>query len=434
MFDALASVLTGNGEFLLVNQDDSDSVGDEDKSKLNSTEWLLRRKEQIARASRKAREKRKSQVNELQEENHRLKKERAAYLAEIQELNSSIMNMRSKGQSAIQIENELLLKQLEEHKRFISGCIKLQVGIPTSGKTFKHMHVQGTSFAKTFAHSLVSNSGSWNATTLEPKYFTHLKPGIHVTSCHQFISEPSPVLHLRMDKVADLFYSQWTDKDAMEKGYCLNEGCNLTKLDIPDDTSENLEVYSFSEEQKDAPDKMNEWIFLITREREDMVKSTLALPMELTPSLVRGDCDEPPVQTDKRKRRKIKSSTNKDSTLGTFGKSHGWIMARSNTRHVPIPNKEGYQRIESLLMEGVLIWQQGIIREDDDLEASFIDCKQTEQLVEREMCTRVAIVLSIPKILNLNILKSYHDVVSPAAVLTEHYSAIVDNFFFNLTT
>jgi hypothetical protein len=90
---------------------------------------------------------------------------------------------------------------------------------------------------------------------------------------------------------------------------------------------------------------------------------------------------------------------------------------------------QGSQRIQSLLFEGVMAWQQGIIDEEQDLEASFLDSHQNDNLVGREMCTRIALVVSVPHDVGLQILKGPHDLVDADGNLTESWSKVFDEFY-----
>mmetsp|Transcript_2812 Transcript_2812/g.6569 ORF Transcript_2812/g.6569 Transcript_2812/m.6569 type:complete len:581 (+) Transcript_2812:894-2636(+) len=419
---------------------------------LDAKAWLKRRREQIARASRKAREKRKNQVSELQEENDRLRNERAGFLKTIDDLQRKVNEFRSAGQVNVQMENDLLRAQLREHKEFLRGCFQLQHGLPSSDVAFKHLYTQGQSFAQTHVHSILSQSAqeSWVPTKFPSSYFETLTPGYNVTACHRKIDTPNnKCMMLRIDFafkdlsadiVAEAYWRMWSDAEMVQDGFKLDFPVEIMPLNVPGQSSDNFGAWCYSE-KVEPPKVPSDWVFVTSRSREDIVKSTLNISTELSPGLAQGISKEEAVQawdcltkgdsdgnefacSQRRRQRR------KDATLGTFGKTTGWVLARCTTEHSPVNHRPSARRINSLLVEGGVIWTQGIVREDQDLEANFEDINSSEHLVERESCTRVALVANVPLNFSMNILNSHTDLLEADGTMTERFARLLEKFYY----
>lgn len=97
-------------------------------------EWLLRRRNQVAEASRKIRAKKKQEEAELREENQKLREERAAMLQKITDLETSISSLSERDAD---LENELLRTQLDQHKGFLRGFLNTIVSLEPSETSSK---------------------------------------------------------------------------------------------------------------------------------------------------------------------------------------------------------------------------------------------------------------------------------------------------------
>uniref|UniRef100_A0A7S2R844 BZIP domain-containing protein n=1 Tax=Mucochytrium quahogii TaxID=96639 RepID=A0A7S2R844_9STRA len=422
------------------NKKASDKVEEQSEieTEQDSGTWLKKRREQIARASRKAREKKKNRKVELEKENDRLKRERSAFLENIQNLQLKLAELRNCGHIDIQLENELLRAQLEEHKRFLSGCCQLHHGVPSSTGTLLSINRQSADFTNTYVHSLISRSitENWELGKVKGTKFQHVIPGYNATSCYKFITEPKECLHLRIDFavrgigidiVADVYWSMWTNPDIVRKLYGIDCPFKLKEVNIPmapTGVDECMRTYSYSEDSV-------EWVYLASRKREQIVKSTVQLPDEKSPGLVRGltpkqveqQAAAAAVQQQPKKRRKGKSGEKKEAAVGVFGKTNGWVFARSTTQHTPeeTTGKKSRQRIAGFLIEGLVVWEQEVRNTVE------VECMQED--LDPDMCTRGTIVLSIPRVLPLSILKTYNDLIDEEGHFTDRYIQVLDDFF-----
>jgi hypothetical protein len=112
----------------------------------------------VAEASKHARAKKRQEMELLREENVRLRGERAQFLLRIESLMAKVQEMREGGDVDVQIENELLKAQLEEHKNFVSALHKIAQGCPTSDLTRRRVYSQGANYAVTQVLSLLTRS------------------------------------------------------------------------------------------------------------------------------------------------------------------------------------------------------------------------------------------------------------------------------------
>lgn len=133
----------------------------------------------------------------------------------------------------------------------------------------------------------------------------------------------------------------------------------------------------------------------------------------------------------KRRKKKQGENGNNQNSLGTFGSTPAWVMARSSTRYHESDrvDSRGAQKISGMLVEGVMIWEQGIIKEEEYIEASFLDSHENEQLVEKEMCTRISVAASIPFQVGIGILQNAHALVDKNDTLTHVWSIIFEQFY-----
>lgn len=439
------------------------------KEELDAKAWLQRRRQQIAKASRKAREKRKQAMDELKKDNAKLRQERMTFLNKINELQAKVNEMRSNGECDVQLENELLRAQLQEHKRFLGSCFKLHYGIPSSNKTRQNLNEQASSFAETYVQSLLSRSSveqDWVETEIPTDHSKYLKKGFNCTGIHKFVHSPAKCLHLRfdlvfrdvsIDTVANVYWSMWTNPDYVRKMYSMDYPFQLTKLNLPESLDAQVDGQGENSgskigtmchlEKRDPPEKDCEWVFVVSRKKQSLAKSTLTLSKDKTPSILRGAVDNSvdcgaiakPEKVDqvpagpKRKKRKVKSKDQECAgvaPLGTFGKTPAWILTRSTTQHVQSEGKEGAaQRITGMLLEGAIAWEQGVIKEEEELEASFVDNQQNEQLVEKQMCTRLTVVGSVPEKVGLGILPSMYGLIAENGTVAPLWYRMFEQFY-----
>ena len=109
-------------------------------------------------------------MEDLRDENKRLREERSQFLSKIGELQMKVENMRERGSIDMRVENELLRAQLEEHKRFVSCFKKLCDGAPTSLNARHIIYKQGSDSAQAHVLGLISQSQAddWVEATLPP--------------------------------------------------------------------------------------------------------------------------------------------------------------------------------------------------------------------------------------------------------------------------
>jgi len=399
----------------------------------DATAWLNRRREQIARASRKVRAKRKAEISQLQEENDQLRSERAIFLKKIEDLQLKVAAMRdSGGQVDAHVENELLRAQLEEHKRFLSSCFKLSHGLPSSKHALQNLQTKASSFAETYVHSLLNKSRQedWEKVKLPLGHFKHIRPEYELSCCYKFEEEPRS-LSLRLewafkgvgiDGVMAAHWNGWTNYDSAKRNYNIGYDFELKPVLLPE-TDEHFGVWCYRE--TNSPGKP-EWVYAVRRKRDKFVKSTLSMPASKTPGLARGVIPGEKTADSKhrsKKRRKKSSLT----PLGTFGESKGWLLARTSTEHQPVDAVPGCHRVLSMIVDGCVIWESGIIKEDEDLEANFLD--GPDQLVEKEMCVRVAQVVKVPARPGFGILETYNDLVTEDGTFSASFARGIDELY-----
>lgn len=75
--------------------------------------------------SKTAREKRKKELVGLQSENKRLREERSEFLKKIEYLEKRVDLLSDQTCRTMQLDNEILRVQLEEHKKFVGGFMQL---------------------------------------------------------------------------------------------------------------------------------------------------------------------------------------------------------------------------------------------------------------------------------------------------------------------
>jgi len=304
-----------------------EEISGESKDGHSAKEWLQRRRGQIAKASRKARQKRRNEINKLQEENKKLKVERVSHLAKIGELEEKVRKIRTEGEAVdVQLENELLRKQLEEHKLFIRGCKRLIDGVPTDSTVLKQMLDKGANFAETTVYSLIAQSlrDEWLPAKLNPKFFdSNCVPGVHLAVCYKRykakleaegnkVSKEISKMSVRIDMVfpnADVSdvlcaYSRaWIDEEYFNSVYFCTEQAKIRPIHIseksakigeplsPDNFSGDalmgsediVRVFSYIETRQN-PEPDHYWVYVWTRRQRELARSTLLLPESLTPS------------------------------------------------------------------------------------------------------------------------------------------------------
>mmetsp|Transcript_6550 Transcript_6550/g.12085 ORF Transcript_6550/g.12085 Transcript_6550/m.12085 type:complete len:510 (-) Transcript_6550:286-1815(-) len=430
------------------SQSSAASETENGRTELDARAWFKRRRDQIAKASRKARLKKRMKIDELHEENKKLREERNIFLKKIESLESKVAELKFCGQVDVQLEHELLVAQLEEHKRFLSGCFKLQHGIPSSQNVYANLQAQGTRFAETYVQSLLSRSctENWTPLKFKPGYFKTLVPGYHLAGCFRRL-EGSNSINVRFDLAIDnatveecagIHWGMWTDAEVLRSRFGVTFPFQLSNIEIPTTTEEeraNVGTMCYVEYPKEN-ETPSEWVFVMSRKYEQLVKSTLVMPRACTPALARGEsADGTPLPDDapiKKRRKRAKVGVREPATVGTFGKANGCILSRSTTQHCPSDTQEGTQRIKALYIEGAVYWRQGVIRENFDLDASFQDVGDEEQLIERKTCTRASVVASLPDNSSLDLFGASQDIVEENGYLSEKYSGVLDRSFRDL--
>lgn len=152
---------------------------------ITSKEWLTRVRGQVAKASRKSRQKRKQQENLVYEENKRLKKEREQQLQHIAELEEKIretQNAVSEKDQRFIHQNELLRVQIEQHRLFYLKYLKLIDSTPEQNQVdinLSKIELEGLEFSFLYIKSLLSSSATdnWLPVTMDDSLFYTITPG-----------------------------------------------------------------------------------------------------------------------------------------------------------------------------------------------------------------------------------------------------------------
>ncbi|GBG26728.1 Hypothetical Protein FCC1311_029492 [Hondaea fermentalgiana] len=369
------------------------TVGGEDDA-----EKKAKRRKQIAAASRMSRARRKRELEDLRDENERLREERSQFLAKIGELQLKVESLREQGSTDMRIENELLRAQLEEHKRFVACFKRLSEGAPSSVNARHAIYKQGADTAQAHVLGLVSQSQAdqWTQATVPLEADL---PYQNLSVFYKFIDEygsikkegpgsgpggpstpgekPRRRLNVRVDvlfpgidaaSLSEFFWESFSNTATTQRLYSVR-GVEITPLtdDMPD---KDTKMLYYRERWNDEKDQ--DLVLICNRRRKELAKSTLALPY--------GSKTKPAV-----------------------GKVAAMIMALSTTQHSAAPEYENANRINSLFVQGAIIWNV---------------------LADSRLC----VVFSFPDDIKLKAINSIDDVINSEGAITMKFVDILKSY------
>mmetsp|Transcript_10129 Transcript_10129/g.32196 ORF Transcript_10129/g.32196 Transcript_10129/m.32196 type:complete len:419 (-) Transcript_10129:440-1696(-) len=316
-----------------------------EKGEENDEEKKAKRRKQIAVASRMSRARRKRELEDLRDENERLREERSQFLAKIGELQLKVEALREQGSSDMRVENELLRAQLEEHKRFVSCFKRLSEGAPSSTNARHAIYKQGADTAQAHVLGLISQSQAddWQQATVPLEAdLPYQNFSVFYKFKDEYGSEPSSGLgdapakkqrrrlNVRVDvlfpgidaaSLSDFFWESFSNTATQQRLYSI-KGVEVTQLtdDMPDTNTKML----YYRERWDG-EKDQDLVLICNRRRKELAKSTLALP-------------------------------HANKAKPAVGKVAAMVMALSTTQHSAAPEYENANRITSLFVQGAVMW------------------------------------------------------------------------------
>ena len=369
--------------------DDDDGDDNDDKKK--------KRRQQIAVASRASRARRKRELEDLRDENNRLREERSQFLSKIGELQMKVETMRERGSTDMRVENELLRAQLEEHKRFV-GCFKrLCDGAPSSLNARHLIYKQGADSAQAHVLALISQSQAeeWVEAIVPPnanipyqnfsmfyKFKTDYGEGevAKLGNGSAADKRPRERLNVRVDvlfpgldssQIAEFFWTSFSDTTVQQRLYRV-KGIELTQLadDMPDKDTKMVYYRERSDGKKDQ-----DLVMICNRRRREVAKSTLSLPQK-----VRGT-----------------------QIVPDLGKVGAQVLVMSTTQHSVAPQFDNATRITSMFVQGAVVWNVG-------------------------SDARLSVVFSIPEDFSIKAVQGLTDIVDRKGQVTEKFAEVLRSF------
>lgn len=376
-----------------VSASDMSMMSDGNGGEETEAEKVKKRRQQIAAASRASRARRKRELEDLRDENKRLREERSQFLSKIGELQMKVEHMRERGSTDMRVENELLRAQLEEHKRFVSCFKKLCDGAPTSLNARHLIYKQGSDSAQAHVLGLISQSQAddWVEAIVPPeahipyqnfsmfyKFKTEYGEG-SASATGSATGKPRQRLNVRVDvlfpgmdavQIADFFWNSFSDTGMQQKLYKV-KGIELTQLadDMPDKDTKTV----YYREKWEAPKKDQDWVMICNRRRRELANSTLAIPQK-------GSKSKPDV-----------------------GKIAAMVLALSTTQHSVAPQFDNANRITSLFVQGAVTWNLG-------------------------SDARLLAVFSLPEDLHLRAIEKFEDVIDSKGRVTAKFVDVLLSF------
>mmetsp|Transcript_646 Transcript_646/g.1599 ORF Transcript_646/g.1599 Transcript_646/m.1599 type:complete len:639 (-) Transcript_646:184-2100(-) len=271
------------------------------KGATSEEEKRAKRRKQIAAASRASRARRKRELEDLREENQRLRDERSQFLSKIGELQVKVENMRERGSTDMRVENALLRAQLEEHKRFVSCFKYLCDGAPSASSDARQMiHKQGSDSAQAHVLGLISQSladhwipGRVPANLDIPfqnfQFYYKFKDEYGEKPGSRPMGTPARQrLNVRVDitfpglpasTVAEFVWNSMSNPDIQRRLYRVN---NIELAQLADDMPDADTKMLYFREKREAPQKDQDWAVVCNRRQREMALSTLASPSEIS--------------------------------------------------------------------------------------------------------------------------------------------------------
>jgi len=419
------------------------------KGAASEAEKKAARRKQIAAASRLSRARRKQELEDLREENKKLREERLAFMGKIGDLQVKVENMREMGSTDMRVENALLCAQLEEHKRFVACFKNVCDGVPTTLNAKHLIYKQGSDAAQAQVLGLISQSlaDQWIPGNIPPEanipyqnfqfHFKFKNDYGEKSSNSKIKGEPNPRQRLNVridvsfpgfgaDSVADFVWNSLSNTDMQQRLYRVNN-LELTQLadDMPD---ENTKMVYFRE-KVEAPGKDQDWVVLCNRRQKELANSTLLSPSEykgrdagaaaLDLASAAGNGTDASESDDTAS--SIFSASNLFSTF--FGRSststplagsaqgdkkkstrvNATVLAMSSTQHSAAPHFENANRITSMFVQGAVAWSSG----------------GDAQLI---------IVFSFPDDFSIKAMQRLEDVITPNGTMTMKFANVIKEF------
>ena len=336
-----------------------------------------------------SRARRKRELEDLRDENERLREERSQFLAKIGELQLKVESLREQGSSDMRVENELLRAQLEEHKRFVACFKRLSEGAPSSANARHTIYKQGADTAQAHVLGLISQSQAddWQQATVPLEadlpyqnfsVFYKFKDdfGSEKEAANKPGTKPRRRLNLRVDvlfpgidaaSLSDFFWESFSNTATQQRLYNV-KGVEVTQLtdDMPDSNTKMLYYRERWENEKDQ-----DLVLICNRRRKELAKSTLALP-------------------------------HSNKSKPAIGKVAAMLMAMSTTQHSAAPEYENANRITSLFVQGAVMWN---VMAD----------------------SRLCVVFSFPDNIRLKAIRKIEDVIQDG-VLTHKFVDILKSY------
>mmetsp|Transcript_5890 Transcript_5890/g.6774 ORF Transcript_5890/g.6774 Transcript_5890/m.6774 type:complete len:478 (-) Transcript_5890:159-1592(-) len=424
---------------------------------ITSKEWLTRVRGQVAKASRKSRQKRKQQENLVYEENKRLKKEREQQLQHIAELEEKIretQNAVSEKDQRFIHQNELLRVQIEQHRLFYLKYLKLIDSTPEQNQVdinLSKIELEGLEFSFLYIKSLLSSSATdnWLPVTMDDSLFYTITPGREINGSFKFVPSKRPRMNFRMDLVVRLpsDYSEthkgidpvkvcmkgvwdfWGSEKHVKQYFPLKQDLSIKKINIRSkdtsfeeyqegsyqDIDDNVCAYYYHEQREKEMDRG--WMYLVTKRLTECANSTLLLPSHLSPSF----SNSLGKKSLKRKRRSNSKKNKARDNDNPYGTTKAWMMTRSTVQHVPnevhekLGVKKGLQNIRPSLIEGAVVWEEECIQPSEE-----------DHLLETFRTVRCAYLLSMSDDTGTQIINGYQDVMNLKGVLKPHICRAIE--------
>ncbi|KAH9252188.1 hypothetical protein BASA81_009780 [Batrachochytrium salamandrivorans] len=371
------------------------SIGDGDDVGGDSDDGdkVKKRRQQIALASRASRARRKRELDDLRDENKRLREERSQFLGKIGELQEKVETLRERGSTDMRLENELLRAQLEEHKRFVSCFKRLCDGAPSTQNARHQIYKDGSDSAHSHVLAIISQSQAddWLEATVPAELEI---PYSNFSMFYKFKQEYGTEdqgrrrLNVRVDALfpgldaslfSEFFWQSLSTTQIQERLYNV-KGVEITQLadDMPDKDTKTV----YYRERGEGERKDKDWVMICNRRRKELAISTLGLP------------------------KRQKNPSGGAASRPEVGKVTAMVVASSTTQHTsiaPLAEFESANRITSLFVQGSVSWNVGS------------DC-------------RLIVIFSMPDDIGVKAVESFDDVVDDKGVLGTKFANIIKSF------
>eukprot|EP00514_Thraustochytrium_sp_LLF1b_P008033 CAMPEP_0184535890 /NCGR_PEP_ID=MMETSP0198_2-20121128/16132_1 /TAXON_ID=1112570 /ORGANISM="Thraustochytrium sp., Strain LLF1b" /LENGTH=512 /DNA_ID=CAMNT_0026928965 /DNA_START=112 /DNA_END=1651 /DNA_ORIENTATION=+ len=393
------------------------STGITTKGAKTEEDKKLKRREQIAAASRASRARRKHELQDLRVENQKLREERATFLSKINELRSKVENMREEGTSDMKAESALLRTQLEEHKRFVSHFRHLCDGASSTLVARQAIYKEGSDSAQAQVLGLISQSvaDKWkegwipdNVNIPFQDFHFYYK---YKSEYGEKTGEPAPRrrLNVRVDlsfpgtqscTVSDFMWLSFSNTEVQRRLYQVE---NLEFTQLVDDAPDKDTKMMYVRERLEAPKKDQDWVVVCKRSAKMLARSTLCKPNE-------NPHTAPPSSSGGFLSRFLGGSREHEEGQGpskrprpAISKVACAVLAMSSTQHSVAPHFDNVNRITSMFVQGAVTWDHG-----GD--------------------SRLIIVFSFPEDFKLKAMEGFDDVVCEDGKMGDKFGEVLNEF------